>query len=78
VLYEKGYVGEVSTSRVRTPKDNSEIERFDQTLDYEWLYDCKLPLDSEEPNPRLTDWVYRKQLQPPAPISWLSRSDGVY
>ena len=25
-------------SRVKTPKDNPEIERFNQTLEYEWLY----------------------------------------
>jgi len=25
-------------SRVKTPKDNSEIDRFYETLEYEWLY----------------------------------------
>ena len=43
-------------SRVRTPKDNSEIERFNQTLEYEWLYNFNLSLDPEELNPRLTEW----------------------
>ena len=44
-------------SRVRTPKDNAEIERFNQTLEYEWLYDANLSLDPEELNPRLTEWL---------------------
>jgi len=44
-------------SRVRTPKDNPEIERFNQTLEYEWLYDSNLSLDTEELNPRLTEWL---------------------
>jgi transposase InsO family protein len=44
-------------SRVRTPKDNPEIERFNQTLEYEWLYNSNLSLDPEELNPRLIDWL---------------------
>ena len=44
-------------SRVKTPKDNSEIERFNQTLEYEWLYNSNLSLDTEELNPRLTEWL---------------------
>ena len=44
-------------SRVRTPKDNPEIERFNQTLQYEWLYDSNLSLDPEELNPYLTEWL---------------------
>ena len=44
-------------SRVRTPKDNPEIERFNQTLEYEWLYNFNLSLDPEELNPRLTEWL---------------------
>jgi len=35
-------------SRVKTQKDNSEIERFNQTLEYEWLYNFNLSLDPEE------------------------------
>ena len=41
----------------RPPKDNPEIERFNQTLEYEWLYDSNLSLDPEELNPRLTEWL---------------------
>ena len=44
-------------SRVKTPKDNPEIERFNETLEYEWLYDSNLSLDPEEFNPRLTEWL---------------------
>jgi hypothetical protein len=40
--------------RGKTPKDNPEIERFHETLEYEWLYNFNLPLDPEELNPRLT------------------------
>jgi len=44
-------------SRVRTPKDNPEAERFNQTLEYEWLYNSNLTMDPEELNPRLTEWL---------------------
>ena len=44
-------------SRVRTPKDNPEAERFNQTLKYEWLYNSNLTLDPKELNPRLTEWL---------------------
>ena len=44
-------------SRVRTPKDNPEVERFNQTLEYEWLYNFNLSLEPEELNPRLTEWL---------------------
>ena len=44
-------------SRVKTPRDNPEIERLNQTLEYEWLYNSNLSLDPEEFNPRLTEWL---------------------
>jgi transposase len=44
-------------SRVKTPKDNSEAERFIHTLLYEWLYDANFSLDCEDLNPRLTGWL---------------------
>jgi len=44
-------------SRVRTPKDNPEVERFNKTLKYEWLYDCNLTTDCDEFNPAVTDWL---------------------
>ena len=44
-------------SRVRTRKDDLEIERFNQTLEYEWLYNCNVCLDPEVLNPRLAEWL---------------------
>ena len=42
-------------SRVRTPKDNPEAERFNQTLEYEWLYDCNLITNCDEFNHSVTN-----------------------
>ena len=44
-------------SRVRTPKDNPEAERFNQTLEYEWLYDGNLTTNCDKFNPAVTDWL---------------------
>lgn len=44
-------------SRVRTPKDNPEAERFNETLEYEWLYESNLDLDCERFNRDLTGWL---------------------
>jgi len=44
-------------SRVNTPKDNPEIERFNQTLEYEWLYNGNLDLDCDMFNKNLTSWL---------------------
>ena len=44
-------------SRVRTPKDNSEIERFNQTLEYEWLNDGNFNPNCKEFNKALTEWL---------------------
>ena len=52
-------------SRVKTPKDDPEIERFNQTLEYEWLYNSNLSLDPEELNPRLTEWLIEYNLHRP-------------
>jgi len=67
-------------SRVRTPKDNSEIERFNQTLEYEWLYNFNLSLDPEELNPRLTEWLIEYNFNRPhqslgylAPIEYIEK-----
>ena len=43
--------------RVETPKDNPEIERFNETLEYEWLYNFTLSLGPQELNPQLTEWL---------------------
>jgi len=44
-------------SRKRTPKDNPEIERFNETLEYEWLYDGNLDFDCNRFNKNLTSWL---------------------
>ncbi|HEO63838.1 MAG TPA: transposase, partial [Candidatus Omnitrophica bacterium] len=44
-------------SGVKTPKDNPEAERFNQTLKYEWLYDSNLDLDCDRFNRKLTEWL---------------------
>jgi transposase InsO family protein len=67
-------------SRIKTPQDNPEIERFNETLEYEWLYDCNLSLDPEELNPRLTEWLIEYNFNRPhqslgylAPIEYIEK-----
>ena len=67
-------------SRVRAPEDNSEIERFNQTLEYEWLYNSNLSLDPEELNPRLTEWLIEYNFNRPhqtlgylAPVEYIEK-----
>jgi len=67
-------------SRVRTPKDNPEIERFNQTLEYEWLYNFNLSVDPEELNPRLTEWLIEYNFNRPhqslaylAPVEYIEK-----
>lgn len=60
-------------SMVKTPKDNSELERFNKILEYVWLYNLNLSLDPEEPNPRLTEWIIKYNFnRPHQPIAYLS------
>ncbi|MDI6784268.1 MAG: integrase core domain-containing protein, partial [bacterium] len=44
-------------SRVKTPKDNAEAERFIQTLLYEWFYVTEVSLDMDILNTQLTEWL---------------------
>jgi len=67
-------------SRVKTPKDNPEIERFNQTLEYEWLYNFNLSLDPEQLNLRLTEWLIEYNFHRPhqslaylTPIQYIER-----
>jgi len=67
-------------SRVKTPKDNSEIEKFNETLEYEWLYNFNLCLDPEELNPGLTEWLIEYNFNRPhqslgylAPLEYIER-----
>jgi hypothetical protein len=52
-------------SRVKTPKDNPEIEKFNGILEYEWLYNFNLSLDPEEFNSRLTEWLIENEFNRP-------------
>jgi transposase InsO family protein len=67
-------------SRAKTPKDNPEIERFNQTPEYEWLYNSNLSLDLEELNPRLTEWLVEYNFSRPhqslaylAPVEYIEK-----
>jgi len=67
-------------SRVKSPKDNPEIERFNQTLEYEWLYNFNLSLDPEELNTGLTEWLIQYNFNRPhqsfgylAPVEYIER-----
>jgi transposase InsO family protein len=67
-------------SRVETVKDNPEIEGFNETLEYEWLYDSNLSLDPEEVNPRLSEWLTEYNFNRPhqslaylAPIQYIEK-----
>ena len=57
-----------------------EIERFNQTLEHEWLYNFNLSLDPEELNPRLTEWLVeynfnrpRQSLDYLTPVEYIER-----
>ena len=52
-------------SRVKIPKDNSEIKKFNEPLKYEWLYNFYLSLDPEELNPQLTEWLIEYKFNRP-------------
>ncbi|MDI6868738.1 MAG: integrase core domain-containing protein [Coprothermobacterota bacterium] len=44
-------------SRVKTPKDNPRLERFNRTLREEWLDFGQMGEDLEEVNASLTEWL---------------------
>jgi transposase InsO family protein len=44
-------------SSVKTPKNNLDIERFNETLEYERLYNCTLSLGPQELNPQHPEWL---------------------
>jgi transposase InsO family protein len=47
-------------SRPHTPKDNSSLERFNSTIQYEWLEYSKTGLDDiQEANKDLTNWLVK-------------------
>jgi len=67
-------------SRVKTPKDNPEIERFNETLEYEYLYNGNLNLDCDKFNQGLTNWLIEYDFNRPhqslgylSPIEYLNK-----
>jgi transposase InsO family protein len=52
-------------SRNRTPQDNAEIERFNQTLQDEWLNDGNFTLEINEFNRNLTEWLVEYNFERP-------------
>jgi transposase InsO family protein len=63
---------------VKTPKDNPEIERFNETLEYEWLYNFNLSLDTKELNPRLTEWLIEYNFnRPHQSLAYLSPEEYI-
>ena len=44
-------------SRVKTPKDNARCEPFNETLQYEWLFDGNFNPNVDEFNRELTKWL---------------------
>lgn len=44
-------------SRIKTPQDNAEVERFHETLQYEWLNDGHFDEDCQAFNKELTEWL---------------------
>lgn len=63
-------------SRVRTPKDNAVVERFNRTLQEEWLNDGHFHADTTRMNSVLTEWlVYYNYTRPHASLGNLSPMD---
>ena len=52
-------------SRVKTPKDNCYVERFNETLEYEWLYDNNFTPNLEEFNRAITEWLIEYNFRRP-------------
>lgn len=52
-------------SRNRTPQDNAEVERFNQTLQTEWLNDGNFCLDVNKFNRNLTEWLIEYNFERP-------------
>jgi len=60
-------------SRVRTPKDNPEVERFNRTLREEWLDDGNWYENLKTFNQELTEWlVIYNDLRPHESLNYLS------
>ena len=55
-------------SRPRTPKDNAVCERFNQTLQYEWLNDGNFTTDCDKLNITMTEWLVEYNFHRPHEI----------
>lgn len=71
-------------SRVKTPKDNPEVERFNQTLEREWLYDGNFELECNRFNKRLTKWLIEYNFNRPhetlnylTPMEYIEREQKI-
>jgi len=71
-------------SRVKTPKDNSEIERFNQTLEYEFLNNQNFDPNCKRFNKKLTKWLITYNFQRPhqtlnylTPIEYIVKNSKV-
>ena len=70
-------------SRVRTPKDNSPVERFNETLEYEWLNWGSFDSDQHRFNKNLTKWLIEYNFVRPhqsldyqTPIEYIEKEQG--
>jgi putative transposase len=70
-------------SRARTPKDHSEIERYNRTLDEEFLQMGHYIDDLEVFNPLLTEWLIEYNFKRPhqslgylTPMAFLSQTSA--
>jgi len=52
-------------SRNRTPEDNAEVERFNQTLQTEWLNDGNFTPDLNKFNTNITEWLIEYNFERP-------------
>jgi transposase InsO family protein len=60
-------------SRVKTPKDNARCERFNETLQYEWLLDGNFNPNVDEFNRELTKWLVEYNfLRPHQALNYLT------
>jgi len=60
-------------SRVQTPQDNAEVERFHETLEYEWLNDSNFTENCDEFNKSLTKWLIEYNfLRPHESLNYLT------
>jgi transposase InsO family protein len=60
-------------SRVHTPKDNAVCERFNGTLQYEWLYDGNFDPNTKDFNRELTKWLVEYNMfRPHQTLNYLS------